>query len=93
MSGMAGLVLGISVRDKPGSSRVTLAGRNGAPAVRDIRLFMQSSPAFSPPGTGLTLHTYAFVEQRGAVPPAVDSVPARTSPLILKRGEPVRITV
>jgi FtsP/CotA-like multicopper oxidase with cupredoxin domain len=93
VSGMAGLVLGIVVRDKPGS-QVALAGRNGPRTVaRDIRLFMQSSPAFSPPGSGVTLHNYAFVEQRGPMAPAPDSVPSRTSPLILRRGEPVRITI
>jgi FtsP/CotA-like multicopper oxidase with cupredoxin domain len=90
---MAGLVLGIVVRDKPGS-HVALAGEGGAHAVpRDIRLFMQSSPGFSPPRSTVTLHNYAFVEQRGPKAPAPDSVPSRTSPLILKRGEPVRIAI
>jgi FtsP/CotA-like multicopper oxidase with cupredoxin domain len=94
VSGMAGLVLGIVVRDKPGNGRVTLAGANSAPTTpRQIRLFMQSSPAFSPPRSGVTLHNYAFVEQRGPTPPATDSVPSSTLPLILKRGEPVRIAV
>jgi FtsP/CotA-like multicopper oxidase with cupredoxin domain len=93
VSGMAGLVLGIVVRDKPGS-HVALAGEGGAHAVpRDIRLFMQSSPGFSPPRSTVTLHNYAFVEQRGPKAPAPDSVPSRTSPLILKRGEPVRIAI
>lgn len=98
VSGMAGLVLGIVVRDGRAGSAVTLAGgvvtgvatKKGP---RDIRLFMQSSPAFSPGTSGVTLHNYAFVEQRGPTPPAPDSVPARSSPLILQRGEPVRVTI
>jgi len=89
VSGMAGLVLGITVRDKPGSP-VTQAGSRSAP--RDIRLFMQSSPPLSI-GGGVTLHNYAFVEQRGSIAPAADSVPKRAAPLLLRRGEPVRITI
>lgn len=89
VSGMAGLVLGITVRDKPGS-RVAQAGRGVMP--RDIRLYMQSSPPL-PVGGDVTVHAYAFVEQRGSVPPAPDSVPQRAVPLLLRRGEPVRITI
>jgi FtsP/CotA-like multicopper oxidase with cupredoxin domain len=93
-AGMAGLVLGIVVREKPGSARTTATtGAGSEVRPRDIRLFMQASPAFSPPGSGVTLHNYAFVEQRGTAAPAPDSVPARSVPLVLRRGEPVRITI
>jgi len=90
VSGMGGLVLGIRVRDKPGS-RVAQAGTGVAP--RDIRLFMQSSPPFSPEHSNVTLHNYAFVEQHGSGAPDRDSVPKRTVPLLLRRGEPVLITI
>ncbi len=92
--GMAGLVLGIVVHDTPGGSAAAPA-REVASHVepRRIRLFMQSTPAFTPPGTDLVLHNYAFVVQRGATPPAPDSVPERSDPLVLHRGEPVRITI
>ena len=93
-AGMAGLVLGISIRDRPGAS-VTLSGSSATrttPA-RDIRLFMQASPPLTPAGSNVVLHRYAFVTQLGTTAPAPDSVPARSSPLILRRGEPVRITI
>lgn len=92
--GMAGLVLGIVVHERAGAPAVAMAGESvPREAPRAIHLFMQSSPAFSPPGADVTLHRYAFVEQHGPVPPAADSVPARGSPLVLRRGEPVRITI
>jgi len=90
VSGMAGLVLGIVAHEKPGS-HVALAAVEKA--ARDIRLFMQASPPFSPPGTGLTLYNYAFVEEHGSKPPAPDSLPKLSSPLVLRRDEPVRITI
>ena len=88
-SGMAGLVLGLTVHARPGAA-VTQSASATPP--RDIRLFMQSSPPFSPE-PGVTVHNYAFVEQRGPAPPSRDSVPQRTVPLVLRRGEPVRITI
>jgi FtsP/CotA-like multicopper oxidase with cupredoxin domain len=93
-AGMAGLVLGIAVRDRPGASP-TLAGTAASHAIapRNIRLFMQASPAFTPPRDSVLVHNYAFVAQQGDTPPARDSVPARSSPLVLRRGEPVRITI
>jgi FtsP/CotA-like multicopper oxidase with cupredoxin domain len=80
---MAGLVLGITVNGKPASASVAHV------PVRHIRLFMQAqrvqdkSPA----------HRYAFVEQQGPRPPAPDSVPEGTHPLVLRRGEPVVISI
>lgn len=91
-AGMAGLVLGIAVRDRPGAVSVAAAAAPHATA-REIRVFMQSTPPMSPPGVDVTLHRYAFVEQHGTLAPASDSVPERSSPLVLRRGEPVRITV
>ncbi len=35
----------------------------------------------------------AFVRQDGDVPPAADSVPTPSSPLMLRRGEPVSVTI
>jgi hypothetical protein len=83
-SGMAGLVLGIVVHDAPGGS-TNAPAREVASRVepRRIRLFMQATPAFTPPGTDLKLHNYAFVVQRGTTPPAPDSVPERSDPLVL----------
>lgn len=93
-AGMAGLVLAISVHDRPGTSS-TSNPTGGMPhaARRDIRLFMQASSAFTPPKSSVVLHRYAFVAQRGDSPPAADSVPPNSSPLVLRRGEPVRITM
>jgi FtsP/CotA-like multicopper oxidase with cupredoxin domain len=39
------------------------------------------------------LDEMAFVRQEGNTPPAADSVPIPSSPLVLQRGQPVRITV
>lgn len=82
-SGMAGLVLGITVRGRPDSSTVA-----SSPA-RPIRIFMQ---ARSVPGK-VPLRRYAFVAERGPRAPAPDSVPEASQPLLLRRGEPVAITI
>ncbi len=80
---MAGLILGITVTDASVSSPVSRR------PVRHVRLFMQAEPV---QGKG-PAHRYAFVEQQGPRPPAPDSVPEATHPLLLRRGEPVAITV
>ena len=80
---MAGLVLGITVTGKPDASS------QPARPVRHIRLFMQAQPVQGKSPA----HRYAFVEQQGSRPPAPDSVPEATHPLLLKRGQPVAITV
>jgi FtsP/CotA-like multicopper oxidase with cupredoxin domain len=82
-SSMAGLMLGITVTGTPTSPVAT------APPVRSIRLFMQAAPV---QGKG-PAHRYAFVEQQGPRAPAPDSVPEASHPLLLRRGEPVAITV
>ncbi len=90
---MAGLVLGITVRAKPGTRARTqeqLAAGAGAAAPRErkIRLFAQTRAGMFGANAG-----YAFVAQAGVKPPAMDSITQPSSLLLLKRGEPVRITV
>jgi manganese oxidase len=84
--GMAGLVLGIHVR----GPATQLASRTGVKdsTSRRIRLFINGARARFGKGDA-----YAFVVQNGQTPPAADSVPARSSTLLLRRGEPVRITM
>jgi len=84
MDGMRGMVLAVSVR--PGASTArrpeTVAG------ARAIRLVAKAAP-----GRHHGLDEMAFVRQDGDVAPPGDSVPIPSSPLILRRGEPVRITI
>jgi len=84
MAGMRGMVLAISVR--PGTSTTrrpeTVAG------ARAIRLVAKAAP-----GRHKGLDEMSFVRQDGDVAPPGDSVPIPSSPLILRRGEPVRITI
>ena len=79
---MAGLVLGISVRPRPGPPAAK------APDERHLDLFVdqgtRAAPAIAPLG---------YVLQRGATPPAVDSLEPTSSVLLLTRGEPTAITV
>ena len=84
---MAGLVLGVTVR----RARSAGAGRTShqLPQVgRVVHLFADTrSRVFGErPGFG-------FVVQSGAYQPATDSLPSPGTPLLLTRGEPVRITV
>jgi FtsP/CotA-like multicopper oxidase with cupredoxin domain len=80
---MRGLILGLTVR---GPSMP--APRDSQP-VRQVKVFMQAQaiPGKSP------FHRYALVIQRGARPPAADSVPETSPPLVLRRGQPVAITI
>ena len=80
---MAGLVLGIHVNPRPGEqyARSTEQPRN-------LRLLLQSSPKrFG------EKPAYGFVLQDGDHEPARDSVSMPGPLLLLKRGQPVRITV
>ncbi len=80
---MAGLVLGITVQPRPGEqyARSTENPRN-------MRLLLQSSPKrFGDKAA------YGFVLQDGSVEPKRDSVSMPGPTLVLKRGQPVRITV
>jgi len=84
---MAGLLLGITVRP----ARTAVAARTSrppSPPARAIDLFANARPRMfgDRPGVG-------FVIQAGARPPAADSLPVPGTPLLLRRGEPVRITV
>jgi FtsP/CotA-like multicopper oxidase with cupredoxin domain len=83
---MAGLILGIQVRDRnPSRAAPVLAA---APAPRTIRLLINSARARYDTSVG-----YGFVPQE--VPRAIpsDSVPVLSPPLILHRGERTRINV
>ena len=81
---MRGMVLAVTVR--PGRS---MARRPAIVAgARTIRLVAQAAPRRFKELDGL-----AFVRQDGALAPAADSVPSPSSPLVLRRGEPVRITI
>jgi FtsP/CotA-like multicopper oxidase with cupredoxin domain len=81
--GMAGLILGIHVRG------ADAAGSAAPGSARAIELFLQAKPT----GDTLPKFNYALVVQQGPSGPAPDSVPQRSSPLMLVRGEPVRINV
>jgi manganese oxidase len=85
MGSMRGMVLGVSVTPGQSSARRPEL----VDGARSIRLIAQAAPRRF---RGY-LDEMAFVQQEGAVAPAADSVPALSSPLVLHRGEPVRITV
>jgi FtsP/CotA-like multicopper oxidase with cupredoxin domain len=85
MHGMRGMVLGVTVR--AGRSTARRPGR--VTGAREIRLIAQAAPLRF---QGV-LDEMAFVLQEGNVPPAPDSVPMPSSLLVLRRGEPVRITI
>ena len=84
MDGMRGMVLAISVR--PGTS--TARRPETAVGARAIRLVAKAAPR-----RHNGLDEMSFVRQDGDVAPPGDSVPIPSSPLILRRGEPVRITI
>lgn len=84
---MRGLVLGIHVRE------VSHAGAEAAPrepaeAPRRLRLLVQAAPQRYGTAEG---YGYVLDSGRGAVPR--DSVPRLSSTLVLRRGEPVQVTV
>ena len=79
---MAGLVLGIAVRPRPGSPEPA-RGR-----ARRLHLFVQEGMK-----RGRAPRALGFVLQRGARPPAADSVEIPGSPLVLTRGQPTDIVI
>lgn len=83
MHEMAGLVLGITVQPRPGT-------RPAQPLLplRELRLFANERNNVFGEHPG-----YGFILQENDVPPARDSVRIPGSPLILTRGQPVRINV
>lgn len=79
---MGGLVLGISVRPRPGHSTAPDLPR------RHLDLHIGRRPGVFGDDAG-----YGFVLQQGDIRPAADSVVFPGSPIILTRGEPAEITV
>jgi FtsP/CotA-like multicopper oxidase with cupredoxin domain len=80
---MAGLLLGITVHPAPGA-----VGLEAAKPRRQLRLFadLREHVYGHEPG-------YGFVLQEGERAPARDSIRIPGTPIVLPRGEPVRITV
>jgi FtsP/CotA-like multicopper oxidase with cupredoxin domain len=74
---MAGLVVGIEVRPRRGGGDVAAS----APQ-RALRLFVQKRAQY-----------FSFVLQGDSMPPARDSIRIPGSPIVLRRGEPVAITL
>ncbi len=83
-TGMAGLVLGITVR--PGKRSASPA-TSTAPA-RKLTLLARERPA-----TDRVPAASVFQLQEGAQPPALEAATVPGPPLVLTRGEPVEITV
>ena len=81
---MAGLVMGIHVT---GRSQGLDAIRSALPA-RSLRLFAQQRRNYFGAAPG-----YGFVLQEGSTPPAPDSIRIPGTPIVLRRDEPVVITV
>lgn len=85
MHGMRGMVLAVSV--KPGTSQ---ARRSETSAdARNIRLVAKAAPH----RFNNELDEMAFVRQDTDSVPGADSVPTPSSLLVLKRNEPVRVTI
>jgi FtsP/CotA-like multicopper oxidase with cupredoxin domain len=83
-TGMAGLVLGMTVR--PGARPASQAA-SSAPA-RKLTLLVRERPA-----TDRSPGATVFQLQEGPQPPALDAATVPGPPLVLKRDEPVEITV
>jgi FtsP/CotA-like multicopper oxidase with cupredoxin domain len=83
--GMRGMMLGITVA--PGRSTARRPAE--VAGARALRLVAQSAPQRYPDG----LDGLAYVLQEGDRAPAPDSVPVPSSPIVLRRGEPVAITI
>ncbi len=84
--GMAGLVMGIVVKPRPGQR---LAERQDAqPPEKKLRLYVNSKPNVFGTKPG-----FAFVLQEGPNPPAPDSIRVPGTTIQLVRGERTQITV
>ena len=79
---MAGLVIGIPVRPRPGESYERAGER------RRLDLFFQQGGR-----RGSIPVTYSFILQRGPAPPAPDSVEVPGSPIVVTRGTATDIVV
>jgi FtsP/CotA-like multicopper oxidase with cupredoxin domain len=82
LGGMAGLIIGIEVRPRPGDVAET-----PPPPARRLRLFADERAGMFGARPG-----YGFVLQEGDEP-APDSIRIPGTPILLYRGEPVAITV
>jgi FtsP/CotA-like multicopper oxidase with cupredoxin domain len=88
MDDMGGLVLGLEVLPSRASVVRPPPQSASAPHPRTIDIFANTRARWFGEAPG-----YGFVIQDGSRPPALDSIRIPGTPLILKRGEPVRITV
>ena len=85
---MSGIVNTIEVLPRGGGA---VAAQPAPPAPRRLRLLIQERAGFNGPGRrGVA---YGFVLQEGAAEPAADSLTVPGSRLVLRRDEPVEITV
>ena len=84
---MAGLILGVSVRSRPGER--TRAAPMPTPTLeRRMRLFANERARIHGDRPG-----YGFVLQEGAHAPSPDSITVPGTPIVLTQGEPVAIAV
>jgi len=83
MERMSGLLIALHVRPRLGS-----AAGFSTEAARSLRLVVQSRPRVYRDDPG-----FGFVLQQGDRVPAPDSIRIPGSPIVLTRGDPVRITV
>ncbi len=83
VEGMAGLVIGIHVTARSGATAASPASGS-----RLLRLFAQKRLNHFGQAAG-----YGYVLQEGSTPPALDSIRIPGSPIVLRRDEPVEITV
>jgi FtsP/CotA-like multicopper oxidase with cupredoxin domain len=79
---MAGLVVGLTVRPRPGSGAPDRSG------VRQLHLFVDEGRRH-----GVAARAMGFVLQRGDTPPASDSLEPPSSLLVLTRDQPTDIVV
>jgi FtsP/CotA-like multicopper oxidase with cupredoxin domain len=82
MKHMAGLVMGIVVRDPRGLAKVSTGN------IRKLRLYANERPR-----KGRTSLAMSYVLQRDARVPAADSVEPPGSPIVLTRNQPTQVTV
>jgi FtsP/CotA-like multicopper oxidase with cupredoxin domain len=83
-SGMAGLVLGITI--SPGPDRAAVPASDRKP--RQLRLLVREKPA-----TRFSLARMGYLIQEGAAQETSEPPPIPGAPLVLTRGEPAEITV
>jgi FtsP/CotA-like multicopper oxidase with cupredoxin domain len=87
MKHMAGLVVGINVKTRPGQAPAATENWK-ASNVRRLRLFATERRR-----TGPTPVAMSYVLQRDARPPAPDSVEPPGQPIVLTRGQPTEIKI